>query len=809
MRPSGAKSGGLGHPVVLLAGLSWGLLAATRWSVVMAARQGGEAAVTWRLPPLWMPIALGAAVWAVQLWVASWQQGWLARQGLDKPQARRLAALAWLPSLALVLVPLAEFLPPLLGTSLAPLALAREAWPLAVVAAAGVVAVQTRLASPEIIRGRGETRRGWLSPVVFLLALALFAAVGVRLTQVSNQVGKFMGGDEPQYLFNAHSLAVDHDLDLTDNIYLRENSYFLDPAKVIGGHGGWTKSGLWISKHRPGLPMLMAPFYAWGLYLGHGPRKTATVALWLLGAWMVLEVFWLGRRYTGRDGPALLAAAGAGLTLPGLIYSNLAFPEMAAAAFSISAFRLLRSASPGQWGLLLLAGLLTAYLAWFHERFVVLAILLVLYFPARGHWRSLKGLAAFYLPCLVSAWLLITYFQLLYGQSFPGQEIHAQGSYLNPRGFWEGLSGLWVDAGEGMLTYGAIWLAAVAGLLWLLRRRMGDGLWVLLMAGAVYLIAGFFADWHGGINPPSRYLVAAVPFLAVGLAAGARWGPPRYMVFVAVLGLASLAASAWVLHFPSAVYGHKVVLGSSLQFPLIDNLLPAFIYNYQTPQVNNGLALVWMWLAVAALLAMQLGYQRYSPFRGLAGLCLAFALVAAAGVAADKIGPGVLAFDNPAQRIVLWKRLSSLPLDGPSWHQGPHRLQPSALMVLPLAPARYLHGDAKAAPDSKEAVSIAAGVPSQLFVWGQYLVLPPGRYRATARLASPYHGPDQVAWLDLSQDKGQRVIEKRELSGADLSRPVSLEFSLHRWTANLELRVGTSGLAPLRVESMAITRLEP
>ena len=636
----------------------------------------------------------------------------------------------------------------------------------------------------------------------------IFAGVGLRLTAVSNQEGKFMGGDEPQYLFNTHSLAVDHDLDLAENIFLRENSYYIDPGKVIGGHGGWTKDGRWISKHRPGLPLIMSPFYAWGLYLGQGPRKTATVALWLLGAWMVLEVFWLARLQTGREGPSLLAAAASCLALPGLIYSNLAFPEIAAAAVGVSAFRCLRSAQRGRWGLLLLAGVLTAYMPWFHERFALLALLLGAFCLFR-HWRYPKGVGVFLLPCVVSAGLLMAYFQYLYGHPFPGQEIHAQGSYLNPRGWWEGLSGLWVDAGEGLLTYGAIWLAAVSGLLWLLRRGFKDGLWTVLMAGTVYLIAGLFADWHGGIGPPSRYLVAAVPFLAVGLAAGLRWGPPRFAVFMAVTGLASLGASAWVMRFPSAVYGHKVVLGSGLQFPLIENLLPAFIYNYTAPAINADLSLVWMWLALLGVVAMSLGSQVFSPRRALAGLALAFVLVAGAGTIAGSIGHGVLALSNPAQRVVLWNRLSDLPPGGPRLHLGAAGVKPAVLMELPLPPARHVHGAGRLVKETPSAVDIPAGVKPQLFVWGQYLALPPGRYQATALITSPYDGPEPVAWLDLSQHKGQETMTRRELRGSDLGHPVSLEFNLSRWATHLEFRVGTTGKAPLRVTSMRITRLQP
>ncbi|MCB2190866.1 MAG: hypothetical protein KQI62_04830 [Deltaproteobacteria bacterium] len=803
------KLGGLSHPLVWAAGLSWGLLAATRWAVVMAAQEGGQNAVIWQWPPWWIPVTLGLAMWLAQILTSCWQYSWLTRQGMEGPRARRLAGRAWLPSLALFLVPLAELLPPMYGGSPAPLALSREAWPLAALAAAGAVFIQTRLAAPELLRKRDEPHSRWLSLIVFILALALFAGVGARLTLVSSQVGKFMGGDEPQYLFNAHTLAVDHDLDLAENIFLRENSYYLDPGKVIGGHGGWTDDGRWISKHRPGLPTLMAPFYAWGLYLGQGPRKTATICLWLLAAWMVTEVFWLGRLFTGRDGPALLGAAGAALALPGLIYSNLAFPEIAAAAFSVSAFRLMRSAGRGQWGLLFLAGLLTGYLPWFHERFAVLCLVLGAYFLARMHWRSFKGLIAFALPCLASAGLLASYFMWLYGQPFPGQEIHAQGHYLNPRGFWEGLSGIWVDAGEGMLTYGAIWLAAVAGLVWLVRRRFSDGFWCLAMAGAVYVVAGLFADWFGGINPPSRYLVAAVPFLAVGLAAGAHWGPPRYLLYVAVLGVLSLAASLWVMHYPSAVYGHKVVLGSGLQFPLIDNLLPAFIFNYKVPQENAQLALIWMLLALAAVVAMNLGNQRFGPGRALAGLVLAMLLVAGSGVAADHIGQGVLNYRNPAQRVVLWNRLSDMPSGGAIWRLGAPDVEPKALMELPLPPARYQHGPVKTAPEDPQALDIPAGIKPGLYVWGQYLALPPGRYQATAIIHSPYAGPEQVAWVDLSENKGQSTLMTRRLSGQELKQAVSLEFSLKRWATNLEFRVGTTGLASLRVLSMNITRLEP
>ena len=161
-------------------------------------------------------------------------------------------------------------------------------------------------------------------------------------------------------------------------------------------------------------------------------RKACIILIWLLGAWMVLEVFLLARDVTARDGPSLLAAGLAGLALPGLIYSNALFPEMAAATFSVAAFRRIRLAKAGEWRVLLLAGILTAYLGWFHERFILIALLLGAYMLFKGHFKSARGLAAFLVPCLISAGIMMHYFQIMYGHPFPTASVHARAVTLTP-----------------------------------------------------------------------------------------------------------------------------------------------------------------------------------------------------------------------------------------------------------------------------------------------------------------------------------------------------------------------------------------
>ena len=792
---------------VWLAGLAWGLFAASRLSVAVAAGGPEGATVLWVWAPWWLVILVGLAAKGLTFTLWRWQVVWLRGRGLDQEQARQTAAECWWPSLAILLLPLLELCFPLYSYSLAPLALCREAWPLAVVACLGAVVLHTYHAAPR--REAPARPRRWLGWAVFLGALVVFALMGFRLSQVSAQVGRFMGGDEPQYLFNAHTLAVDHDLDLVDDILLRESRYFLPPYRMIGGHGRWSSTRAIISKHRPGLPLLLSPFYAWGMLLGVGVRKLCVVAVWLLGAWMALEVFRLGREQTGSQAAGLLGAAAAAMTLPGLHYANLLFSEMGAAAFAVAGFAMIRRLRPGQVGRALLAGVVVGYLAWFQERFILLSVLLGLYFLYRGLWRDWRSLAAFLLPCVISAGIMMYYFQMQYGIPLPTVKVHARGSYLNPRGLWEGLSGIFVDAAEGLWPYGALWIASLAGLGWLVRRRPSDGVWTAVMALATYLTAGLYTDWFGGINPPSRYLVAAVPFLALGLAAGWRWGAFRFRLAVLVLGVASLLSAVKVFLYPSAVYGHRVVLDADFQFPLLSDLLPTYLLSLHSHATNFALGAVWMAAALLLVAALLAGPRRPSPRGTLAGLLAAMLLCSGFAVAADGLSGRRLAPTQPSQTLSLWRRLAALPAGGARWLAVGDRKGLDRALAMPLPPVRYRHPPAKPISDHLPAVQVPPGGVAKLVVWGQYLDLPAGRYRLVARLSSPYHGPDTVAWLDVSADTGRRVLVKREVSGAELGRPLVLEFALSAPAARVECRVGTTGRRPFAVKDMFLLRLPP
>jgi hypothetical protein len=88
---------------------------------------------------------------------------------------------------------------------------------------------------------------------------------------------------------------------------------------------------------------------------------------------------------------------------------------------------------------------------------------------------------------------------------------------------WNGTSGVFFDRAFGLIPRAPIYLLAFIGVaaLWRRRRLYGPPLAALVLGWGLYLIyIADLATWHADGGPPSRYLLAGLPLLAVAVAGG-------------------------------------------------------------------------------------------------------------------------------------------------------------------------------------------------------------------------------------------------------------------------------------------------
>ena len=164
------------------------------------------------------------------------------------------------------------------------------------------------------LRRRG---RDLLPLMLALVALVLFQfGVPLRASQLS-----WTTGDEPFYLLTAASLATDRDLDVANEYRTAAYRSFFDSSEPLWYQSVPEPDGRQLTPHDPGLPRLLAPAYALdGAVL-------AKRFLAILAAAMVVLVFVITRRLTGRTDAALLAAVALMVTAPVFVYATQVYLE--------------------------------------------------------------------------------------------------------------------------------------------------------------------------------------------------------------------------------------------------------------------------------------------------------------------------------------------------------------------------------------------------------------------------------------------------------------------------------------------------
>lgn len=321
------------------------------------------------------------------------------------------------------------------------------------------------------------------------------------------------------------------------------------------------RDGHWFTDKAPGLSALAVPAYA----VVHAVRPGAIVAGSYLGtlfavalpsALAALQLFALGRLLglsAAWSAAVTLAYALGTLALP---YSTIFYGHQLSAALGLSAFALVwRGRAPA------LAGLLLGLAVGVDYTSVILVIAVLGYAVAKLGARGVLWLIAGGIPAALA---LGAYHAAAFGHplalpyEFVLQEHRRLGWFMgiaapDPRV----LGALLVGRYRG-LFYGSPWLiAGLPGLVMLARRGFrAEAIACGGIALAYLLLNAGLVDWHGGWAMGPRYLIPAIPFLAIGAMGLVRAWPA---------GSSARRALAWVGGAAVAVSFVLMLMGTAVR----------------------------------------------------------------------------------------------------------------------------------------------------------------------------------------------------------------------------------------------------
>jgi hypothetical protein len=396
--------------------------------------------------------------------------------------------------------------------------------------------------------------------------------------------------------------------------------------------------------------------------------EQATPIVWALtliaavipGVLMLLAVRWAADRYVPGYGTA--AAITLGLATIVMTFSAEFFSHVISAALAFAAFCVLikERDGPMRRSLVFAAGLLAGLAVTFEFQTGLVGVVLIFYalvrrsdrLPRAGAYAagSLLGAA----PMLAfNTWAFGNPLKLAYSDAvdFPGRSGHDVLG-LNSDGFF-GITVPRFDsafdllfAGRGLIVMTPVVVMAVVGVFMMRRRHRAEANTILAVA-AIYFVynAGYWLPYGGG-TPGPRFLIPALPFVAVGLAYAYRRLPAL------TLGLA----------IPSALF----MLVGFLTYPLIgrqgigtwaDWLVQGRLEH--TVLTAFGVTDAWLALApffAAVLIAIVLAVRAtpgtlFADYRIAVPVVLVWSLVSA-------LGPALAGYEisplNPGNSSVLW-----------------------------------------------------------------------------------------------------------------------------------------------------------
>jgi len=477
--------------------------------------------------------------------------------------------------------------------------------PVATLAAARTLLQLFLIAAPIVggVRWWWRSERGLRHPWRWAAALLIVLTV---LTFTPT-----MSADGVEYYAYLRSLAVDHDLEFT-NEYIGPDVPFERVPTALARNRSPTGYAQNLASVGPAI--VWAPFYLVGdaiVRIGEtfGAGWTTDgyslpyIAMINLASTVSLPLtVWLcyliARRVTDR-GMALLAAvsivAGSAIVDYGLFEAH--YPH-AIAATTVTAYfywwlRTRAERSARQWVVLgLLAGLI-ALMYWINAILMLLPALDLLprlWHALRArHWREIAGMVGHGLIFLAAMLLAFSpqmiAWKILYGSLFT---IPHGASFAEPGGF-KALEMIFSPE-HGQLLWAPITCVGMLGMGWYIARKRWEGLLVLLVFALYFLYNATLGSWHGGGPFGLRRIANVLPLLVPGLACVLAWLARRTRTAALTICVLCLTWNmALLLRFLSyLIPHHPAELGdlSIGEFVLAPNNLP---WSKLWPTVGNAL----------------------------------------------------------------------------------------------------------------------------------------------------------------------------------------------------------------------------
>jgi hypothetical protein len=406
------------------------------------------------------------------------------------------------------------------------------------------------------------------------------AALLVPLALATPHLTPPLHGDEPFHLLVMESLAVDRDIDISNNF--RAENDLANASYTLGDP----------LFHSPVLGVLLLPGYVLGA------RSGALVLLALLGAVLVALIAARARTLGIPESRLVLVSLGLAATYPLATFATQIWPELPGAA-AVAAILVMAT---GRWFGLLTAALVALLATAIKTRLALVTLPTAIVGWLRGGRRG--GVAGLMVLATAAA-LGLGVGWLTMGHPFGAYRRLGHLVPDDPVVPLRVVGGLLFDVAGGLAFSAPLLLVAVA-FLPLLWRRGTAGERAVVVGGALTVVALLHSlEWYGGGSPPARYLVPLLPAFAL------TWGlllrTPRRSRRLGELLVAPSVFVWWVLitrpHFSvnpgdggwwlSDSLARRFAADTQQFFPsmLVPNTATLWL-----PPVAVGIALIAVWL---------------------------------------------------------------------------------------------------------------------------------------------------------------------------------------------------------------------